>query len=90
MKKLKLSTVYFSLMIAGVTFYSPTTSAIECGEAVEIKNESNAILSQCNYSFEENKNEPWLTITRPFLVENSTFELSNSNLTMKNYGAEVD
>ncbi len=89
MKKLKLSAVYSALMVVGAISYSPTILAVECGKAITIKNETNASLSQCNYYFDENEKEPWLTITRPFLLENSKFEISNSDITMRNFSSSA-
>lgn len=89
MKKLKLSEVYTALIVAGAISYSPTILAVECGKAITIKDETNASLSQCNYYFDENEKEPWLTITRPFLLENSKFEISNSDITMRNFSSSA-
>lgn len=89
MKKLKLSAIYTTLIVVGAISYSPTILAIECGKAITIKNETNASLSQCNYYFDENEKEPWLTIIRPFLLENSKFDISDSDIKMKNYSSSA-
>ena len=89
MKKLKLSAVYTTLIAVGAISYSSTILAVECGKAITIKDETNASLSQCNYYFDENEKEPWLTITRPFLLENSKFEISNSDITMRNFSSSA-